>query len=519
MMRRKPNRSQRGPDFLAGVLNEPYLSFGGSQEHVDPKTGLALYGPYCPPDLAKPTLSNIIVGAVGPAAMVADAHAWIEACRGIITNSGSEPYLYPHFPGCRGNQPPYYCELLFRDQWCETVKDTDLRRALSLPIFEDRIAAVIDLYVAGLETLHQREPQPNAVLICLPQEVVDQCATASPGMQRRSLKTHRRKTVRAATQYEMFPAAEVDDETEHSHRNLRRGLKARAMKYGVPTQIVWPRTLRLVGNGEGGRGTRKSQDEATRAWNFVTALYYKAGGIPWRLRHIDPGVCFIGVSFYKELLESGARLRTSMAQTFTAAGDGYVLRGSTFDWNEDEDGRSPHLDFGGAQSLVRDVLDLYKRQNKGSLPSRLVVHKRSRYWEDELEGFRSGAEQVPQVDLLALGERGIRFFRPGDYPPLRGTYVKFSDQNFLLYTTGFVPYLRTYPGARIPQPAEVLEHYGDSPWTTALTELLSLTKLNWNTADFAARYPITLAFASRVGEILAEMPENMPFRHEYRFYM
>jgi hypothetical protein len=208
-----------------------------------------------------------------------------------------------------------------------------------------------------------------------------------------------------------------------------------------------------------------------------------------------------------------------MAQTFTASGDGYVLRGSTFEWDDREHGRSPHLDFGSAQALVRDVLDLYKRQNRGSLPNRLVVHKRSRYWADELEGFRSGAEQLPQVDLVALGERGIRFFRPGDYPPLRGTYVKFSDKNFLLYTTGYVPFLKTYPGARVPLPAEVLEHHGDSPWTTVLAELLSLTKLNWNTADFAARYPITLAFSSRVGEILAEMPEDFPFRHEYRFYM
>ena len=99
---------------------------------------------------------------------------------------------------------------------------------------------------------------------------------------------------------------------------------------------------------------------------------------------------------------------------------------------------------------------------------------------------------MPQIDLVALGQRGIRFFRPGDFPPLRGTYVKFTDQNFLLYTTGYVPFLRTYPGARIPQPMEVLEHHGDSPWDKVLLELLiiSLTKLNWNSADFAARYPV-----------------------------
>src|SRR5262249_44253071 len=152
--------------------------------------------------------------------------------------------------------------------------------------------------------------------------------------------------------------------------------------------------------------------------------------------------------------EKSPKLRTSMAQTFTASGDGYVLRGSTFEWDDGKQGRSPHLDSDASQALIRDVLELYKRQNRGSLPTRLVVHKGSRFWDDELEGFRSGAEQVPRIDLVTLGQRGIRFFRPGDFPPLRGTYVKFTDQNFLLYTTGFVPFLRTYPGARIPQPVE-----------------------------------------------------------------
>jgi hypothetical protein len=521
-MKRTASRApQRGPDFLAGVLAEPLLAFGGSQEHVDPKTGLALYGPYCPPGLSRPTPSNMIIGAVGPAAMVADAAAWVDACRGIITNSGAEPFLYPHFPGCRQDQSPFYCDLLFRDQWCETVRDADLKRALARPIFEERLMAVINLYMGGLETLKGREPQPDVVLLCLPQEVVDRCAVAAGGDQHVPLiKRTVLKAPAASRQLQfIFAEPEGEDEGELVHRNLRRGLKAQAMRHGFPTQIVWPRTLRLTGDDGGGRGSRKSQDSATRAWNIITALYHKAGGIPWRLRHVDPGVCFVGVSFYRELHGPTPRLRTSMAQTFTASGDGYVLRGATFDWDEREHGNSPHLDFAASQSLVRDVLEHYKRQNRGSLPTRLVVHKRSRFWETELEGFQSGGEQVPQVDLVALGERGIRFFRPGDFPPLRGTYVKFTDQNFLLYTTGFVPFLRTYPGARIPQPAEVLEHFGDSPWDRVLSELLSLTKLNWNSADFAARYPVTLAFSSRVGEILAEIPEDIPFREEYRFYM
>jgi len=52
-----------------------------------------------------------------------------------------------------------------------------------------------------------------------------------------------------------------------------------------------------------------------------------------------------------------------------------------------------------------------------------------------------------------------------------------------------------------------------------LNETLGLTKMNWNTSDFACAKPMTLAFAQRVGQILAEMREGDMPRPEYRYYM
>jgi hypothetical protein len=58
-----------------------------------------------------------------------------------------------------------------------------------------------------------------------------------------------------------------------------------------------PMRLQEVDGTRGGE-KRQVQDPATRAWNFHTALYYKAGGIPWRLiRDADSETCFIGASF------------------------------------------------------------------------------------------------------------------------------------------------------------------------------------------------------------------------------
>jgi hypothetical protein len=283
----------------------------------------------------------------------------------------------------------------------------------------------------------------------------------------------------------MAPTLGIEDQ-ERGHQNLRRVIKAEAMEFGIPTQLVWPHTF---------------------------------GAAPWRLDEVEPGTCYVGVSFYRDNGEKSPTLRTTMAQAFTAAGDGYVLRGSTFEWDSTEYGPSPHLDSSNASALMRGVLELYQRQNRGALPSRIVVHKSSRYWDEELAGFREACTTVPRTDFVALGRRGIQFYRPGIYPPLRGTFVRLSDDDLLLYTVGYIPYLRTYPGARVPQPIGIIEHHGDSAWDVVLKEIIGLTKMNWNTADFACSEPITLAFSHRVGQILAELPAPLSPRQEYRFYM
>ena len=252
----------------------------------------------------------------------------------------------------------------------------------------------------------------------------------------------------------------------------------------------------------------------------MTALYYKAGGIPWRLNTTERATCVVGLSFYKALRDPTSQLRTAMAQIFTSSGDGYVLRGNTFEWDPTrEKSRSPHLNKDSAVELVRLILDLYARQNEGATPKRLVIYKSSKYWDDERNGFQEASAHIPRTDLVALQWRGVQFYRTGNYPPLRGTYAKFSESNQLLYTVGYVPSMRSYNGPRAPQPIEVVEHFGDTPWIDILKEVLGLTKLNWNSASFACSEPITLAFSRRIGEVLSELSANKKMKNQYRFYM
>ncbi len=511
------------PNFDAGIISEPHLLFGGNHEHVDPKVGIALYGPYNIKDLDRPSLRSIIVGIVGPSNMIADTQQWISALKGRLTNDGKEPFLYPHFPGINENLP-FECELITGETWRESIKDSAIKEAVGIQDFNSRLRAVVDLYEKAIEVLSQRDPPPQVIICALPQPIVDFCTvkrTQSGTIKRRKMtepEKKLRKVLLSGQQFlfeDMSASLGLEDQILGGN-NLRRALKAKVMKHGIPTQIVWPRTIELTVDS---KKSSSVQDIATRSWNFVTALYHKAGGSPWRLANISPGTCYVGISFYKEIGSNNPRMRSSLAQAFTSAGDGYVLRGNSFEWDEEKYGKSPHLDRVSSETIINDVIDLYKRQNRGSLPSRIVIHKTSTFTDDELEGFEEATKNIAEKDFISIGWRKIQLYREGIYPTIRGTYVKFSDSNFLLYTVGYIPFLRTYPGARTPQPIEITEHYGDSPWNVILQEIIALTKMNWNTADFSCSLPITLAFSRKVGEILAELPPNAVHRPEYRFYM
>jgi hypothetical protein len=149
----------------------------------------------------------------------------------------------------------------------------------------------------------------------------------------------------------------------------------------------------------------------------------------------------------------------------------------------------------------------------------VVVHKTSRYWPEELSALKRGLGDVEHYDLLALERLGIRFFRMGDKPPIRGTVVQLTPKRFLVFTGGYIPFLKAYPGFRVPHPVDVVEHYGESPAEQLAREIMVLTKLNWNSCAFASSQPITIRFARSVGTILTSLPAGTEPEAKYRFYM
>ena len=206
-------------------------------------------------------------------------------------------------------------------------------------------------------------------------------------------------------------------------------------------------------------------------------------------------------------------MRTSVAQAFAESGEAFVLRGNPFEWN----GKWPHLPADEAARLVADVVDRYTQTMKRP-PRRLVVHKQSRFFPDELAGFQDSLKNY-EYDLVALApSTGVRMMRHGEYPPPRGACLSLGDRRYL-YTTGYVPSLGRYPHGHVPTPVQITDHVGDSAAADLLREVLLLTKMNWNSARFAEKLPVTLRFAKEVGAILRDLPDDFTPEARYAFYM
>lgn len=496
-------------------LNEPKLQFGAYFEHEDTKTGLAEFGPFGK-NISGLHPSEIKLGFIGTRQTIDGAKEWVEKCRHYIESENLRPisktisYEGTLLEGMIASQPEllrlykilnrdfigfekdtkFECSFALNPRWENAITPREIKSILERKTKEERILGVVELIANRLSDLVNISPKPDVVIIALTQDIEEQA-----------------DTVRISGNF---------------YLNLRRAIKARAMdqKMPVPVQLIRQRTL---------EGKGDLQEVSTRAWNFCTALYYKAEGIPWRLITLEQDACYVGVSFYvaQETESKSLTMRSSIAQAFDFHGQGLILRGDQFQWDSDALGPKPHLTKDAANKLIYDLLKEYEKLRKVP-PRRIVIHKTSEFWGtergdyNELDGFYEGIDDFypnRETDFVVLQQTGVRLFREGNYPPLRGTYFTIDDSHHFLYTMGFIPYLETYPKPYVPEPWQIVQHFGGSSKKDLFKEVLALTKMNVNNCAFADGTPITISFSQKVGEIMKHVPESGTIQSQYRFYM
>ncbi len=485
-------------------FDEPELEFGTGGTHVDMRHGLMLHGPL---DLGETTApSQIRVGLVGTSESIDGVRDWLKRCEaGIEAKKSRLTNLFPHFPGFRGDTA-FRSQLAFHDRWTSTLRQRDIDQLLRNPGSATLVHDFVKLFVEHVGAV--KETAGPMVVICAPPKDVLEAVDA---------RIARKGDVEEKDLDESSDDSEIEDSAIPAFHDL---LKAEVMRVGVPIQMVRPLTY-------GGQWKRKAksraassplQDEATRAWNIHTALYYKAGGAPWRLLR-NPSeltTCFVGISFYRSL--DGSRMMTSVAQVFNERGEGVIVKGAQAEFDKND--RQPHLSADDAKALLKNAVLVYRKEHRTS-PARLVVHKTSRLTAGEVEGFEAAGEDfgIDSIELISVKRSFTRLFRERTYPPLRGTFFNLRRDTGLLYLRGSVQFFQTYPGMYVPRPLEFSVTRADTSIEQIGREMLSLSKLNWNNTQFDGGEPITLRAARRVGDILKCIPEGGIVQPSFRSFI
>lgn len=473
------------------ILEEPDLEFAGGSRHIDPRHGIFYYGPA---DAGTTGPATIRVGIIGTRDAIQGVKGWLDGFREPIAAKPSRlPNLYLPFPG-------FDTSVGFRSTivWNSRLeRSLDKRSVDALKTMNPLVAVheAVKLYDTELSTLNE-EPNCDVVIVCRPDELP-----------------------------ERTPPAQNPDKPWEEPRREHLGvdfyslLKARSLRTSRPIQVIrhqtWDKSFRP--NNESQR--RPQQDDATKAWNLHSGLYYKAGGVPWRMTRSSEDLtsCYVGVAFYRTADEE--TLQTSVAQVFNERGDGVIVRGAQVTQSKDD--RQPHLTGDDARDLLEQSLARYRSEHR-TMPARVVLHKTSSFTAAELDGFQAAADndRIDQLELIWIPRSDpFRLFRTGEHAPLRGTMLSLSDERHLLYTRGSVPLYKTYAGMYVPSVLPFRVAQADSSAAEIASELLMLTKMNWNATQLDGRVPITLRTADSVGDILKHLGPDNPPQPRYAYYM
>jgi len=508
----KATKQKASPARQLLPFAEPRLRFAYGQALADPKDGLVLFGP---PEEVMGTQ----YGVIGTPEGIEQFKAWAARLGGAIDADPtvSSSVMFPGF------------ETVFRTQWNATprvaleIDPSELDRTIRNTDPYQRVFDTVDLFADPIRRWVDEEDAKVALwFIVVPEELWQLCRpkstiARSDGVTPPMPLSHGR-AMALLERPDLFDDVNEAAEKHRYENHFHNQLKAKLLGCEAVTQIVRQTTIAPYAYlNKLGKPKRKLQDEATIAWNLGTAIYYKAGAKPWTLADIREGVCYVGLVFKRTNNPKDEFEACCGAQMFLHTGEGIVFKGSVGSWASERPGEY-HLPREFAADIIRRCIESYRIWH-GKPPSELFIHGRTNFNREEIAGFLDAAPSETRITGIQIRRpNDLKLFREeGRRGVMRGLALRVDDRNAFLWTSGYVPKLRTYPGREVPTPLKVKIVFGDTPLEQVLEDIMSLTKLNFNTCIYGDGYPVTLRFADDVGEILTAIPEvsskPLPFRH------
>ena len=308
-------------------------------------------------------------------------------------------------------------------------------------------------------------------------------------------------------------------------------LKAIGAELAIPTQVINDRTFRFG-------------YPASVSWRLAIAIYVKAGGTPWRLAPlpaVPPDGAYIGLAYALRGDPKEARFVTCCSQVFDADGGGmqFVAYDARDPLEDSEDARrNPFLSRSDMRAVLARSLALYRRRNGGSTPRRVVIHKTTAFRDDELAGVSDALAAVKEKECLQVTTdvkwRGVwlkasrregRRSEADGYPVHRGTMIPMSGTSALVWVAGNAPSVSQrgdsyYQGGKsIPAPLLMTRHMGRGSLELIATEVLALTKMDWNNDALYDPVPVTIRYSRRLARTIANVPTLPRQAYPYRMFM
>lgn len=496
-------------------LPEPKLLFNYGQSIEDPRDGLSLFGP-----LDQGKSYGVRAGVIGTPNGIARYKNWVKSISRPLHDKES------------GQSRPSYLgfETTFRIPWSPQpifeieIAEEDIFQSTHLDDKYLRVYKTVDLYASKIiDALNQEEQSVDIWFVIVPDDVYKYCRPLSSvelGLRIPATnKMNPRDAQKMASQPSVFPEFNAHAVPYQYEVNFHNQLKARLLTHKVLTQVVRESTIApydfLDYRGKTPRGLGDLL--ASTTWNLTTCVFYKIAGRPWKIQGIRDGVCYIGIVYKQTTTDPNSKNACCAAQMFLDSGDGIVFKGDVGPWYNPING-DYHLKRDSAKELISLAVETYKKSNHGTSPSELFIHAKTSFNDDEWDGFSDAVDSTTNlVGVKIRSSSDIKLYRQGDMPILRGVAYSRSRFSGYLWTRGFVPRLQTYPGMEVPNPIEIDICKGFAELRTVFTDILALTKLNYNACIYGDGIPVTLKFADAVGEILTAGPVPqmvpLPFKH------
>jgi hypothetical protein len=161
-------------------------------------------------------------------------------------------------------------------------------------------------------------------------------------------------------------------------------------------------------------------------------------------------------------------------------------------------------------------------------PDELFIHGRVEFNDTEWKGFENAIKdkqaKTNLVGVVIKDKAPMKLFReapnqPNKYGVLRGVGIIINEKEGYLNTRGFVPRLDTSLSMEIPNTLFIRVSKGSKDIETVMSDVLALTKLNYNACVYGDGKPVTLSFSDNIGGILTATDQWKVETRQFKYYI